>query len=131
MNEPIWVPRLAVDAMHFELLARHGGLRGLKDENALESALARPRNKWGYDPDTDLYMLAAAYGYGLARSHCYADGNKRLAFAVMYTFLGLNGLEIEAPEPEVVVLATDLAAGKVREKPLAEWLRSHTIPLSD
>ena len=117
--------------MHYELLDRHGGLRGARDDNALESALARPRNRWAYEPDSDLASLGAAYGFALARSHCFSDGNKRVAFAVMYTFLGLNGLEIDAPEPEVVRLVTDLASGVLDEARLAEWLRAHTIPYAE
>ncbi|MEO8735026.1 MAG: type II toxin-antitoxin system death-on-curing family toxin, partial [Edaphobacter sp.] len=102
-DEPIWISRIAVDAIHFDQLRQHGGLPGLKDENALESALARPRNKRVYK-NADLALLAAAYGYGLATNHGYIDGNKRTAFSVMYTFLGVNGWEIEAPETEIVSL---------------------------
>jgi death-on-curing protein len=117
--------------MHFELLARHGGLRGLKDENALESALARPRHRWLYEPGVDLCALAAAYGFALARSHCYADGNKRIAFATMFTFLGMNGLELDAPEPEVVRVVIDLAAGTIDEAELARWLRARVRPFPE
>ncbi|NIP87774.1 MAG: type II toxin-antitoxin system death-on-curing family toxin, partial [Gammaproteobacteria bacterium] len=74
------------DAIHRDQLRQHGGVPGVRDENALESALARPRNKWAYDPDADLAALAAAYGYGLATNHGYNDGNKRIAFMAMYVF---------------------------------------------
>src|SRR5690348_9821826 len=94
--------RVVVDAVHLDQLREHGGILGLRDENALESALARPRNKWHYAPSSDLGTLAAAYGYALARNHPYRDGNKRIAFLAMYVFLGLNGLELEASEEEVV-----------------------------
>lgn len=117
--------------MHHELLVRHGGLRGMRDENALESSLARPRNRWLYEPHVDLPVLSAAYGFALARSHCYADGNKRIAFTVMYTFLALNGLELEAPESEVVRVMTELAAGTLEESQLADWLRAHVVPRSE
>ena len=130
MDEPLWLVRLAVDAMQHELLSQHGGLRGVRDENALESALGRPRDKWAYDSDSDLATLAAAYGFGLARNHAYNDGNKRIAFAAMYTFLGLNDLEIEAPEPAVVQLMVDVASGSTSEPELATWLREHTVPFT-
>ncbi len=129
MDEPVWITRLAADAMHHELLTQHGGLAGVRDETALESALARPRDKWGYDHEADLALLGAAYGFGLAKNHGYNDGNKRIAFAVMYTFLGINGLEIEAPEPAVVQLMLDVASGSLSEATLAEWLRKNTVPL--
>jgi death-on-curing protein len=128
VDEPRWISRRMVDAIHADQLQQHGGLRGVRDEHALESALDRPRNKWAYEPECDLAALAAAYGFSLARSHAYSDGNKRVAYMVMYTFLGVNGLDILAPEPEVVRLVVDLASGECDESELAEWLRSHTKP---
>ncbi len=80
MGEPRWVERLIVEAVHLDQLREHGGLPGLRDENTLEAALARPRHKWAYG-STDLATLAAAYGYGLVTSHPYRDGNKRTAFS--------------------------------------------------
>ncbi len=123
--------RMTVDAMHYDQLRQHGGSFGIRDENALESALARPRQKWTYEPGADLCLLAAAYGYGLARNHGYGDGNKRIAFVAMYTFLGVNGLEIVAPETEVVRLMVDVAAGARDETSLADWLREHVEPFPD
>ena len=130
MREPRWVPRLVLDAVHLDQLREHGGLSGIRDENALESALARPRQKWAYDADCDLAQLAAAYAFGIASSHPYQDGNKRAAFLAMAIFLGLNGYEIEAPEPEVVTVMLNLAAGRLTEAELAEWLRGRMTPLA-
>jgi death-on-curing protein len=98
---------------------------------ALEPALARPQQKWAYDEGADLGLLAAAYGFGLARNHPYRDGNKRVAFLAMATFLGLNGFDMEAPEAEVVTLMVGVAAGHVTERQLADWLRRHLVPLRD
>jgi death on curing protein len=131
MREPRWVPRLVLEAVHVDQLREHGGLSGLRDENALESALARPRQKWAYDQDADLAMLAAAYGFGIAKSHPYQDGNKRTAFLAMAIFLGLNGYEIEATEAEVVTVMLALAAGHLSESQLADWLREHLAPLAE
>ena len=74
--------------------------------------------------------LAAAYGYGFATAHGYSDGNKRIAFVAMYTFLGVNGLEIVAPEPQVVRLMIDVASGACDEAQLAAWLRQHVEPFA-
>ncbi len=117
-----------VDAMHYDQLQQHGGLFGIKDENALESALARPRNRWAYEPQSDLCALAAAYGFGLVANHGYSDGNKRIAFAAMYTLLGVNGWEIVATEPQVVQLMRDAASAMRDEEQLATWLREHVEP---
>ena len=126
MREPVWVPRLAVDAMHLDQLREHGGLPGIRDENALESALARPRHKYAYDSGTDLAALAAAYGFGIARSHPFRDGNKRIAFLTMVVFLELNGHGFEAEESDVVTAMVALAQGTLTEAGLAKWLRAHT-----
>ena len=122
---------MTVDAMHYDQLQQHGGLLGIKDENALESALARPRHKLTYEPEADVCTLAAAYGYGLAMNHGYNDGNKRIALMAMYTFLGVNGWEIIAAEVEVVQLMLDVAARARDEEALATWLREHVQPFRD
>jgi death-on-curing protein len=101
-------------------------MQGVRDEDALESALARPRQKHNYEPEADMCSLAAAYGFGLARNHPYHDGNKRVAFVVMAVFLGLNGLEFTAEETEVVAVMLELAAGDLSEESLAEWTRLNT-----
>jgi death on curing protein len=131
VREPRWVPRLVLDAVHLDQLREHGGLPGVRDEAALESALARPTQKWAYEAEADLALLAAAYGFGLARNHPYRDGNKRVAFLAMATFLGLNGFEIEAPEAEVVAVMVGVAAGHLTERQLADWLRVHLVPLGE
>jgi death-on-curing protein len=124
-REPRWLDRIAVDAIHNEQIREHGGLPGVRDENALESALARPRQKWHYAGKTDIASLAAAYAFGLARNHAYRDGNKRIAFLALYTFLGVNDCEFTASETDVVTEMVALAAGNVTEDDLAGWIRRH------
>lgn len=114
-----------MDAIHDDQLREHGGLHGVRDENALESALARPWQKFAYDASCDVADLAAAYGYGLTTSHGYSDGNKRVGFMAMYTFLGLNGRDLDASEKEVVELMLSVASGKTIEDALASWVRTH------
>jgi death-on-curing protein len=126
-GQPRWVDRLVVEAIHVDLIREHGGLAGLRDENALESALARATHRHVYAPDTDLCGLAVAYGHGLASGHPFADGNKRVGFVTMAVFLGLNGHAIEAPESEVVTIMMALAAGELAEEELAGWLRSRLV----
>lgn len=124
--EPRWVNRIVVEAIHLDQIREHGGLGGLREENALESALARPRQKWAYQRDADLQLLAAAYGFGLCRNHPFRDGNKRVAFLVMVVFLELNGLRVTAEDADVVATIVALADGNVSEEELASWLRDHT-----
>lgn len=125
-HTPIWLSRVVVDAIHLDQLREHGGLSGVRDENVLESALARPQQKWHYEPDADLASLAAAYAYGLARNHPYRDGNKRIAFLALATFLLLNGLELKTTDADVVAQMLALAEGRLSEDELASWIRSHS-----
>ena len=111
-----------VEVVHADQVRQHGGLTGLRDENALEAALARPRQKWHYEK-SDVATLAAAYAYGLCQGHPFRDGNKRVAFVTMLVFLGLNGQELQAEEPEVVALMLGVASGKLGERELAAWLK--------
>jgi death-on-curing protein len=117
--------RVVVDAIHNDQLREHGGLRGIRDENVLESALARPQQKWHYVDQTDLPRLAAAYGFGLVKNHPYRDGNKRIGFLAMVTFLGMNSHELVATDAEVVAEIVGVAEGSVSEEALADWIRQH------
>lgn len=128
VNEPTWLRREILDEVHDDQLRQHGGLPGLRDENALESALARPKNRWSYEPESlDLFDLAAAYGFGLSNSHPYTDANKRVAFLAMYLFLGLNDFDLDATQVQVVEVMLQLASGSLQEGELAEWLRTHSV----
>jgi death-on-curing protein len=126
---PRWVPRLVLDAAHLDQLREHGGLPSVRDENALEAALARPRQNHHYESDSDLAALAAAYAFGLAKAHPFNDGNKRAAFLAAMIFLGLNGKDLDATETEVVQVMTALAAGSLTEAALATWMRERIIRL--
>lgn len=118
--------RMVVDAIHSDQLREHGGLPGVRDENALESALARPQQKRHYGEGTDIAALAAAYAFGLVGNHPYRDGNKRIGFLAMVTFLEINGVTFEATDVDVVTQFVSLAAGDVSEEQLADWVRAHS-----
>ncbi|HEY7680929.1 MAG TPA: type II toxin-antitoxin system death-on-curing family toxin [Terriglobia bacterium] len=122
-SEPRWLSRVVVDAIHGDQIREHGGLPGIRDENALESALARPRHKWLFDNERDLAVLAAGYGFALVRNHPYRDGYKRIGFLAMATFLGINGRELKTTDAAVVTQMFALAAGDVSEERLAAWVR--------
>ncbi|MXX36429.1 MAG: type II toxin-antitoxin system death-on-curing family toxin [Gemmatimonadetes bacterium] len=129
-EEPRWVPRLVIEAVHLDQIREHGGLIGIRDENALEAALARPRQRWTYEPESDLARLAAAYAFGICTAHLLRDGNKRISFLAAVIFLGLNGFDVVAPEDEVVGRMVALAAGELDEQGVADWLRGRIKPRS-
>ena len=127
MNEPRWLTRPIVDAMHARSLADHGGAAGLRDEGLLEGALAKPRNLAAYG-EPSVFALAAAYLIGIGRAHAFVDGNKRTAFLSAYVFLGLNGWELDVDEAEAAAVTIDAATGELSERDLARWLEAGCGP---
>jgi death-on-curing protein len=125
-GQPHWLGRIAVDEAHFRQIREHGGAHGVRDENALEAALARPRHRWTYGPRRRLADLAAAYAFGLIKDHAYLAGNKRIALVVMVAFLDLNDIELTATDPEVVLAMLSVAAGEMTEAELADWIAAHS-----
>jgi death-on-curing protein len=123
MKEPIWVEKDALLLLHAKSLARFGGLEGLRDEGLLDSALARPRNAYLHEEACDIAALAAAYGYGLAKNHPFADGNKRAAFMAIGVFLDANGWDLNAEPADAIRAVMALASGEIGEAELAAWLR--------
>lgn len=127
MNEPVWLSRDAVLAMHDALLAEHGGAAGLRDVALLESALARPPNQFAYG-EIDICALAAANAAGIVRNHPFMDGNKRTAFLSAYVFLRRNGITITAGEASATATMIALASSDVSDAEFAAWLRDNSHP---
>jgi len=127
MKRPRWIDRLALLLLHEETLAEHGGLTGLRDEAALDAALARPQHVHAYEPGADLARLAAAYCFGLVRGHPFSDGNKRAGFLALGLFLSLNGYELQVAQAEAAETILLVAAGQLSEESLSNWIRKHVI----
>jgi death-on-curing protein len=119
-----WLGSDLLYAIHAEQLAEHGGLAGLRDANALESALARAEQLAHYG-SPDGAELAAAYGFGIARNHPFSDGNKRTAFVATELFLVLNGFDLHATDADCVMTMLGVAAGDIDEASFAAWIRAH------
>jgi death on curing protein len=128
MKQYKWLTREAIEIIHQEQLREHGGLAGIKDDNALESALARPINKSVYS-ENDVHALAAAYLYGFVKNHPFNDGNKRTGYLAAFAFLYLNGLLIEAAQVDVIEFVLEVAAGEIDEDGATRFLRDFTVPL--
>lgn len=124
---PVWIHLRAVLLLHEESLALFGGASGLRDAGLLDSALARPVNRFLYDAVTDPAALAAAYGFGLAKNHPFVDGNKRAALLSIGLFLHLNGWRLRADQVDAVRVILALAAGELEEPELEAWIRVHMV----
>ena len=125
MKKITWVLDEVVLAVHDEQLAEHGGLTGVRDRGAVESALARPRNLAIYEDCDDLARLSAAYAYGIAGNHGFADGNKRTALVTADLFLMLNGYELVSSPAENVLTVLGVADGTLSEEELTRWIREN------
>lgn len=122
MSDWVWVPLQALYVVHDRQIARHGGAPGLRDAALLEMGCARPLNLASYG-QADVFDLAAAYAYGIAKAHAFIDGNKRTAFVAAFTFLRLNGVNLRPDPADGVRMMEALAASEVTEHAFADWLR--------
>jgi death-on-curing protein len=125
MKPPVWLSRRALELLHSESIAEHGGADGLRDEGLFESALERPQNLHAYEGVTDVARLATSYTFGLAKNHAFVNGNKRAAFIAAGLFLRLNGWKLKADQAEATLIILSAASGSLGEEELAEWILGH------
>lgn len=125
MKRPTWITREECVAIHEMMLSQHGGLAGVRDEGLLESALSKPQNLFAYASPA-LAEMAASYAAGIIHNHPFLDGNKRTGFMVAAVFLEVNGYALTASEESVVENTLALAAGKLKEKDYAQWLKENS-----
>lgn len=126
MRKPIWIDERDALTLHDRLLELHGGRAGVRDENLLRSALARPRQHFAYAEAADLIEMATAYTAGIVRNHPFIDGNKRTGFVVGILFLELNGYRMRASEEDAAQAVLQLAAGMLDEPGYTAFLRANT-----
>ena len=126
MKEPVWIDVEDCLSFHEEMLSRHGGMSGVRDQGLLESALNRPQQLFHYGEPT-LHEMAAAYAAGIIKNHPFLDGNKRAGFMAAALFLEANGYRFTATEEDVVIQTLALAAGAIKEAAYARWLRRVSV----
>jgi death-on-curing protein len=131
VTEPVWINERDVFSLHDRLLAIHGGAAGVRDENLLQSALARPQQHFAYAESPDIIFLAAVYTAGIVRNHPFIDGNKRTGFVVGILFLELNGYRFTASEEDAAQAVLHLAAGALDETGYAAFLRANSASSED
>lgn len=122
MSDWVWIEVPIVLAIHDRQISEHGSPAGTRDQGALESALARPKNLSAYG-EPDAGALAAAYASGIARNHPFVDGNKRTSWVIARLFLMANGIELDFDKADAIRTMFMLAAGELSEDELAEWFR--------
>ncbi len=114
--------------LYRQIIAQSGGMAGLRDKAALESALAQPRMTFGgHELYPTIASKAAALGFSLITNHPFVDGNKRIGHAAIETFLVLNGFEIETTVAEQESLILAVASGVCDRDTLVRWLEAHLV----
>ena len=121
--------RLSVDevtALHSKLIAKSGGLDGVRDANLLDMSVNSPYHTFGgqYLYPT-LHAMAAHLAFSLVKNHPFLDGNKRIGIFAMLVFLKINGLPITCTDTELETLGWGLADDSITEAELLDWVIAH------
>jgi death-on-curing protein len=126
MAERVYLTVAEVIAIHHHQIEEYGGVHGLRDQGALESAVFRPQT--GYY--SDLSEEAAALLESLVNNQAFLDGNKRVGFAAAHTFLLVNGFDLDVGSRAALeFIMKTLAEGKFRFALLHDWITRHLVPL--
>ncbi|MFP4166288.1 MAG: type II toxin-antitoxin system death-on-curing family toxin [Opitutales bacterium] len=129
MTEPNWLTRETIQSIHALSIAWFGGADGLRDPHLLQTSVNRPLQHFSYaDPQPSVFELAGIYCSGLVKSHPFLDGNKRTGFMAAYTFLGINGCQLTAPEEDAALRILALADNRLSDAELAAWLKANCHP---
>lgn len=127
--EPVFLSLVEVLEIHRDQIARYGGSEGVRDLGALQSALAMPAAGFGEDYfHSNLFEMAAAYLFHVSRNHPFVDGNKRTATVAALVFLSMNGVDVDAPEDDLVEMVESVARGETEKVDAAAFFRRHAKP---
>ena len=119
ISEVIWI--------HDREITTAGGLSGIRDLKALESAIGAPQASFDGLFIMDIYEMAATYLASIAFNHPFMDANKRTALATSLTFLFMNGIEIdEHYDVELADVTLDLIARKITKSEVTQFLKSRS-----
>jgi death-on-curing protein len=115
----LFLYKTEVIEIHKKLITEFGGIHGLRDEGALESALASAKNRAYYE-NADIAICAATYAYHLTQAHAFIDGNKRIAAAISEIFLEINDVKLNATNEQIVDLFLSIASGEKSRKDIEQ-----------
>lgn len=122
-----FIPKKVILYFHEQLIQIYGGSTGIRDEKLLDSAIKQPKSTFDSEYLHDsVFKMASAYGFHLCKNHPFVDGNKRIAFVAMDTFLQNNGYEITASEKETYKIMMKLSSENLSKDELTDWLKENT-----
>lgn len=124
-----WINLKELALIHELVINATGGVHGIINPVALESALLRPFSSFeGQEHYPEMRAKTAACIHSLIVFHPFADGNKRTAFVAADVILKLNGSGIK-PAAENEVFFWAIARGEKSVEEIKEWLKSHSEPM--
>lgn len=123
----MWLPNVReVLFFHERLIARTGGLHGVRDEALIEMALARAYAAFGgVQAHAGIIDKAAAVCCGLTQNHGFIDGNKRIGILTMLMILRRNGVAIRYAQDELIALGLGIACSRLDVREVAQWIGAH------
>ena len=112
--------------LHSSLIAKTGGMDGIRDENLLDSALKSPFQTFdGNELYPDIFDKASQLCYSLVENHPFVDGNKRIGVHLTLLFLKLNNENIEYSQAELIDFGLNIASGKMNKDDIKAWFLTH------
>jgi len=126
MKDICWLTEEMIRNIHDDQIAEYGGLPGIRDYNLLMASLDRPKNLYMYEQIT-LFDLAGAYAFAFAKNHAFIDGNKRVAFAALTTFLAMNGYWLKTTCNDAEERIIRLANNEETQKSISDWISSKCV----
>jgi len=122
---PVFLTVDDVLQLHEDALEVDGGATGLGDPGLLASAVHAPQASFGGQWLVgDLFDMAAAYMFHIARNHAFVDANKRTALLSTLVFLGLNGYVLDRDDQRLDDAVLDVATGTMTRDVAAQILRA-------
>jgi death-on-curing protein len=124
MSKHQWKWLTVGEALMFHRLSiiRHGGLDGIRDKAALESAMVYPQNLQAYsDNGITLAELVAGYLFAIAKNHAFIDGNKRTAWIAAIQFLEINKGVLTFDDDDAIEFVENVAGGNMNFEDITKW----------
>ena len=124
MIEPEFLTLTDVLQIHEAQIEAYGGIRGIRDQGLLESAVMMPQATFGGEYlHQNLFEMASAYAFHIAENQPFLDGNKRTALVSALVFLDINGFEILDQEMRLYDAMIAIANKQMDKYDLAKLLQ--------
>ena len=116
-----------VEQLHKLLIDNFGGSQGVRDREALASALLRPFQTFdGRDLYPSIIEKAASLIESILINHPFIDGNKRTGYFLLRLYLIYHHIDITASLDNRYEFVINIASGILKFDGIVAWLRTNT-----